>query len=436
MTKAENPSHKIAVKGKYLAAIENYISTLVLDSGLIVQWNPELEVLQEAIAKLQARFLTTTDVVSIIIHECMDFRAAHQDRTGALSDPSNEDLKSELIERIKRFIESLPRNYLLRIGLPSFPVWRAETYTISDELKIVVNDVEPRPTNAVVNALMGIKFDALSRAEFGPIKDKHNVYVEFLASGYSQFSLDSPAMSECLSLAKQFAFILTTHGICKNDYSSIKAIATLTDTDSKKSLPLLLPDSIARSFARLALDEVKLLTYDHGAPFFLGVGRPATTTDEKVHAFNVALNPLVRFYQAKDHADFQSISAAIEWHQDSIFADNQTFAYVAACIGLEALLGSENNIDNMSKRLADRYAFLLGKGRKEREQMVEEYGKVLKLRGKLVHGKLARLEGEDRKLLYAAQAMLLNAIWHELHAMYKDKDAQEQGCRPGCNPSD
>jgi len=104
------------------------------------------------------------------------------------------------------------------------------------------------------------------------------------------------------------------------------------------------------------------------------------------------------------------------------FKVNHTFSYVAACIGLEALFGSDGYLENMSKRLADRYAFLIGKSREEHEQLISDYTEVLKLRGRLVHSKATRLKAEDVGLLATAQRMLLNAIWHELHAMYKSGD--------------
>lgn len=417
--------HKIVIKGKYLAAIESYVSTLVFDSSSPVKWNSQMEALQDVIVKLGGRYLDKDNAASIVVDQCLRFRREHQDRTGSLSETSNADLRSQLVERIKQFIESLPKTYSLRVGLPAFQQWEVGSFKISDDLQLVFSSKQ----EFVINALAGLLNNVVSSVptnKFIGLPTEQMCFVEFFTDGYTEGSPDSPAVSNCLSSAKQFAFILTTHGVCKTEYRSLKASAVLIDRNSGERFSLALPDSIARCFGQLTLNEEKLLVYDKGNTLLTkGQGRPANSPQEKIVALKDALHPIIRFHQSRSHPDFQSVAAAIEWYQDSKFADNQTFAYIAACIGLEALLGSDSHLDSMSKRLADRYAFLLGRSRVEREEMIVDYTKVLNLRGRLVHSKVARLSNEDRNLLYIAQKMLLNAIWHELYAMYRSKDAYQ-----------
>lgn len=128
-----------------------------------------------------------------------------------------------------------------------------------------------------------------------------------------------------------------------------------------------------------------------------------------------------QFFGKNEHPDFSAISASLEWFHDSVHAENQTFAYLAACIGLEALIGNEKRqISEMSKRLTDRYGFLMGRSRQERETLALRYEKVLEVRGKLVHAKVARLSGEDHQYLSIAQDMLLKALRKELHRIFRD----------------
>jgi hypothetical protein len=178
---------------------------------------------------------------------------------------------------------------------------------------------------------------------------------------------------------------------------------------------------LVRCFRGIAPNEKKLVVHDElsATTLLLGKSRPAITDDERARALESALHPATRFFRAAKHDDFATVSAAIDWYQDSVFSDNQTFSYLAACIGLESLLGGDEHMDGMSKRLADRYAFLLGKGRSERNALASDYTKVLKLRGTLVHAKTARLTDDDRETLSLAQEMLMKAIWHELHHMYR-----------------
>jgi hypothetical protein len=408
-----NSSRKVVVKGKYLASIESYVSTLVIGDNFLCRWNPEFEELQESIVRLHNRFLSKSNAIAIIFNLCMEFEIEHQGRIGPLSDLNNSDLQALFVERIKTYIESLPRKYTLRIGLPSFPQWDITTDEISKSIRFVIGDTQPNSLGAL-----------LRQSTVHKIGLPHfDAYIEFSTSGYSDWSPDSLPASVCLSLAKQCAFILTTHGGCQRNFSQNKASATLTDESVDITKEINLPDSIARCFGQLIPNEKELLVYDNKSATILGdLGRPAVTNGEKAASFRFILRHLQRFFEADDHPDFEGISAAIEWYQDSIFADNQSFSYIAACIGLEALFGSNNHIDNLSKRLADRYAFLLGKSRSERELMIKEYTDVLNLRGRLVHSKAARLNEKDSELLRAAQKMLLNAIWHELYAMYKARE--------------
>ena len=407
-----NSPHKIVVKGKYLAPIEKYVSTLIIGENFLFRWNPECEELQETIVNIHKSFLNKSNALAIIFNLCFELEAENQGRIGPLSDLNNADLRVLLVGRIKGYLESLPRKYTLRIELPSFPKWGAAILDISKSIRIVAANSQPntlatllRPTPIPVN---------------GKVLPNFNTYIEFSASGYSEWSTDSLTASVCLSLAKQCAFILTTHGSCQRNFSQNKARATLTDDSVGQTMEINLPDSVARCFGQLIPNEKKLLVYDNrGATLLTDAGRPAETDEEKCKAFSNILYDAVRYFESEAHPDFEGISTAIQWHQDSIFADNQSFAYIAACIGLEALFGSDNHLENMSKRLADRYAFLLGKNRSEREKMITEYTSVLSLRGRLVHSKAARLSEADSELLRTAQSMLLNSIWHELYAMYK-----------------
>lgn len=402
-----NSARKVILKGKYLTSVENYVSTLVISDFFLFKWNPEFEKLQIDIAGLHNGLLSKSNVTTIIFSLCIEFDAEHKDRPGPLSEPESSDLKTLLVDRIKSYIESLPRKYTLRISLPSFPDWDISTYEISKSVRLATGIKPPK------NSLLGL----LSNKPFIP---SFETFIEFSAIGYSDWSTDSPTSSSCLSLAKQCAFILTTHGCCQRNHLQEKAKATLTDENAGITKEVNLPDSIARCFGQLIPNEKDLMVYENDSATILGgTSRPANTNDEKISSFKSILGHVVKFFKADVHPDFEGISTAIEWHQDSIFADNQSFSYIAACIGLEALFGSNNTLDNLSKRLADRYAFLLGKSRAEREAMITDYTDILNLRGRIVHSKAARLSERDIELLRKAQQMLLNAIWHELYAMYK-----------------
>ena len=403
----------LVVKGKYLAAIRDYAATLTFDDEMLIKINPEFEALQSAMLGLQGKYLSRDSANSVVFRECYAFANEHRDRSGPLTHPSNGALLDGLVARLKACVESFPREYVVRIE--SFPSYGAATFDLAPDMMLVMGQRKRDAQNAIVNALLKMK---------GVGSDEFDTYLELRASGYADNSPDSAVASACISRAKQSAFILSAFGVVKSTYMpSDPARTTLTTELTGTTDAIALPGSLSRYFGSLIPNDDKLVTYDSsiGISLLGGRPRPAATDDEKREALKTALHPASRYFGSKDHADFSSISAAIDWYQDSTLAENQTFAYVAACIGMEALLGSDSHLDEMSKRLADRYAFLMGKGRVEREALSAEYTKILKLRGRLVHAKAARLEGDNRDLLRSAQRMLMNAIWHELHEMYRPK---------------
>jgi hypothetical protein len=413
--KTENKSMALVVKGKYLSAIRDYVATLTIDDEIRIKINPEFEALHSAMHRLQGKHLSREAISSVIFRECFAFSNQHHDRSGPLVHPTNSDLLEGLVARLKGCMESFPRKYVVHIDLPSFPSYGAAVFDLAPDIKLMLGQRKRDVKTDIVDAML--KLEGFGAGEF-------DTYLELNASGYADSSPDSAAASVCISMAKRCAFVLSTFGVVQQTYMPAEqARATLSCDLTGTTQAITIPDSLSRYFGELIPNDDKLVAYDSSSPLTLlgGKSRPAVTDKEKLDALKAALQPAARYFGARDKPDFPSIAAAIDWYQDSKLAENQTFAYIAACIGMEALLGSDSHLDEMSKRLADRYAFLLGKGRLEREALSAEYTKVLQLRGRLVHAKAARLENDDRDLLRRAQRMLLDAIWHELHEMHRSE---------------
>ena len=137
---------------------------------------------------------------------------------------------------------------------------------------------------------------------------------------------------------------------------------------------------------------------------------------EKIEAFERMLVPISRILKHRKLSVFRPIQAAIEWYQDSLFINDQTIAYLSACIGLEAIFG-ESDMNEMSRRVEDRYAFLLGKNSEDRKKLAEEYREILKIRGKIVHAREKKLNNYQSSSLYKVQEMLRKSIMHELSVL-------------------
>jgi hypothetical protein len=98
----------------------------------------------------------------------------------------------------------------------------------------------------------------------------------------------------------------------------------------------------------------------------------------------------------EDWPDAHRIRTAVEWRFDSKEDDNQPLCFIQACIGLEALLGDDDQEEPLTARLADRCAYLLGKSHRDREGIRQHFKEMHKVRSKLVHGRSPRLLGTTR----------------------------------------
>lgn len=420
MTTAQSPvdpssgAGRKRISGKYLAALENYVETLELEPDeFLAKTNPQFEVLKESMSRMFSPHLTSDEAQAIVFKQCMRVQVDAEDRRGSLAVPENRDLRDQLVERLKSYFESLPRTCTLRIELPGFPELDGVLSDLAPDVRLI--STPPLGTNKLLAfALQGGFPD-------GTVRSKASL--EISTEGYGSASAHSRGAAECLSVAKQCAFVMTAFGLCDFKIFSQKSRATFSDGASEAFFNMEMPEAVGRLYSQLKVDESKLRVYqwqlepDKRFPYssLLDEGRTPTNSAEKALALDHLFLDVRRFFRCRSNEDFEQIAAAIEWYQDSKWADNDTFAYIAACVGLEAVIGSKDEqLDTLSKRLGDRYAFLIGKGRRDREALRAQYNEVLKLRGQLVHGKAARLAPEQRPLLRTAQDMLLNVIWKEL----------------------
>jgi len=420
-------SGKKKLQGKYLASLVNYVATLNFDARWIVSFGPELETLKDCISKVFSPHLTADDVETIVVKHSFRIRTEGEGRTGAFTDPKNEDVRIATVAWLKAYFESIPRLCTLRIDLPQFPLLDFDLLDLAPDIKLIAPQLTKNALLA--NALRG---DAVS--DFGV-----RPQLQIVTRGYGDYTMQSGAASDCLSVAKQFAFALVDSGVTLNKYSMERAGAAFSDGEGELFTAIEVPEGVGKYLGRLCIDERKMLMYERLEPgptrsplFGLDVGRAPGDARERRLALSELFTEVRRFFAARSNEDFGQIAAAIEWYQDSRWSDNDTFAYIAACVGLEAILGSKDeSLDSLTKRLGDRYAFLMGKGRADREALRRRYHKVLEVRGQLVHGKAARLPREERGLLQEAQTMLALLIRRELFRIKGEESASQAAADAG-----
>lgn len=155
-------------------------------------------------------------------------------------------------------------------------------------------------------------------------------------------------------------------------------------------------------------DYVRLL--DFGKDAFVASSRRdggALTQNKKAAILLSKLRSVSAVLDCPDSVpDAPRIKTALEWEFEAADADDDTVAFVQTCIALEALLGSATQDEPLVARLADRCAYLLGKGETEREEIRKAFRRMYAVRSQLVHGRKAKLGREETEQLSVAKKLL------------------------------
>lgn len=226
-------------------------------------------------------------------------------------------------------------------------------------------------------------------------------------SGYCGTDFNQPTMVKLLSTIKSLIFILEWRKVVHHTYSfdMVKAVVFDRYLDIER-MQFLKPDlSQLIGGARLSVSSEARKMSAKNANVASMLAAPFVDAGKVMELLRLGENA--------------AIATAIEWYMDSRLVENQTVALLEICIGLEAILGDEGEIKDMTNRLCDRLGFLLGKSREQRRILSEQYRKVLSLRGKLVHGKQAKLDQDGSKVLSVARDLLRDVIQHELGQLIK-----------------
>lgn len=367
---------KITVKGKHRSPVEAYVASLPFEQVPIFQFSDAWDIMVDHLAKIYSPVMDRRDVVAVLLEAFFAFENAHAP-DGRVFQGAKERLREELIESLIEALATYPRSYRVSIPLPQFGRWPDGRHEFS-------------PTSALV-------------------VERGRASLQFSTVGYANNSADSRVALEVFAKTKQFVLLLHAMGMATSREGNTGAVATIDDLDQGVSTEVRVPDPLARCLDGFSIGGLELWSEEDAA-----LKAEATADLEK------RLEGARKFFRKADLPELEPLSVAIEWHEDSRFGQNQTVAFLSACIGLEAVLGdADEQMRDMSSRLVDRFAYLIGRNRDERLQLAKAYQRILRLRGQLVHSKQARLRESERPVLDQAQSMLRRVIQHELFPLLR-----------------
>jgi len=338
---------------------------------------------------------------------------------------------------LRAYLFSIPRHYQLTVELPSMPRWGAGELRLTKRLSLV-----EVPSQSGATRLADIA------SGLGLAKLPAPVSARVDGFGYGAGRLDTTAVADAISHLKQFFHLFKR--IEPYESASPTLAVALGDTKIRcevidveyadEHLTVELPERLRRFLWTVSIDETKLKHFDTsgGAATLLDGGRDAKTRDEKVSALMDKAGWITRLMDCPpEWPDAERIRTAVEWSFDSQQNDNETFAFIQACIGLEALIGDDSKDEPLTARLADRCAYLLGKGHKDRARIRERFKDMYDVRSKLIHGRSPRLNLPDSEQLHFAQTVLGDVITTEANALLRAlADAEKKRAGQGRGISD
>jgi hypothetical protein len=367
------------LKGKHLKPIEDYVKGLNAEEILDPLFRDGYDTLVDAMVPTYSHCMLASNVSTVLYLALLEFQMEQGYATENNKVTDAETVRQRLFNKLKTAFERYPCNYEVRIGLPSF---RAP----KEGMRI---DIMP-----------GMWLDI--REGSGKSSDSALV---LSGIGYLDGHLNSPLGFKILSQAKLFVFFMRSLNLVQIQGYSVLARGAFKNLEaSEEEATILLPNGLSQCFGGLALH----------------IGTLVRPRGEKILRLSVmfenlrdAIEPLKSLLTLAQKDE--SITTAIEWYEDSHFAENETVAFLEACIGFEALLQDpDRRLDDMTSRLCDRLAFSLGTSRGERKTIATEYRTILELRGQLVHSRQARIHDAQRKHLDSARSLLKRLIDSEL----------------------
>lgn len=377
---------------------------------------PKIQRLGNAIAKQLGAWLDADDAIAIIYERI--WKTTRLDREGApldgmLVDGIGKERIGQLTNDIVDFFTSAPRTYIVKAPLPG-------DYSLDQEIELTETfSVVPEHRKPVeVSGLLSLAKTAISLDD--PI---------------------SPGKGARAAVAFQIK------GICRADWSACttrRALGTY-----KLTLQQVLASGLIRRREGpfLGLGGLGAHRYDktnhHSMSFedrtphaaepidmvlppemcrFLDAHTLASDQSASAHSGDADLPE--RLARALRHAaaiadastpEANRIRTAMEWALDSQTSTNSTISFLQMCIAFEAIFGEDQSDgDRLTKTLADRCAYLVGRSIDERDRIRKTFRKLYIARSKIIHGNAIGLERDQEYLLNWGSQILQTAIAKEL----------------------
>ena len=387
--------------------------------------NDTMSALTKEILEKKKDYLTLGNIYKIIFENI--FYEAKRKKTsgspilsGSLQSIIGGEQLNILINKINKFFASIPRSYFVYFPLPMLPEVDKKEILLNDQIALV------RPPKKKKVSTYAGRADTLVNAILGEIpSEQFEMYVRITSKGYAEPSLKDIPITKALSVFKQIVYL----GIIEKIFIEREVRLSFSGLKSPVKFCFVIDHDKP--------EEEKFFTLPSNITnFILGFEIANRSSEEKLLGLSVSgIKKIInvfrkheKFFNApEDDEDAEPIKTAVEWAFESTINENETFAYIQMCIALDSILGlrlrdkgKKNKPEeseeprSLTETIADRGAYLLSENIKGRKNIHGKLKDILRLRGKLVHGKSMRLKDEERNFLRLGKSYLGRVILKEL----------------------
>lgn len=332
-------------------------------------------------------FMTLDDFDDLGAETQIDTEERYKLCQGPVSAPENSVFKTYFCNLLTERLNSLPRTFVLRFEMPNLSI---------EDIDLSVRASFKQQNRGTLAKLR----PSTSEIEYNNETEKKSTYLRIAVNGYAGLHDSTSGTSSALGHAKQVLSYLHLLKIFVPRYSWIRSAIEVQGFDQGYSELIYSPEDLSRACAELVPSSRFIEIWCRG---------PVQPDLDRVRS------TLTKILDGDELDEFTPLRIALEWRLTSHFTGNDTLAFVAGCIGLEALLSDpKENISQMTARLADRFAFQIGKNRAERQALIEKFTRVFDVRGKLVHAKQRALDSSAKEALDLLHDLLDKLLLHEL----------------------
>jgi hypothetical protein len=114
---------------------------------------------------------------------------------------------------------------------------------------------------------------------------------------------------------------------------------------------------------------------------------------------------------------------AAQWLFDSHSTGSQLLSFIQATVVLETLLGEKavSDIIGLGELLANRCAYLIGKSKTQRDEVINDFRRIYGTRSSIVHRGHNRLTSDEQRDLFTLRWMCYRVVQEELKLLTADK---------------